>query len=128
MIMSKQLFVISNAASFWVNFNLSIIVFCAFLSITLIMANDDISSMNDAFTFINLCSLGFNTKCPFGNNGIDLFKKLKQESPGFITPSNSNIFLISKLSLHSHEFLILMYIFWICNCVYLIFVVLWIRC
>ena len=32
----------------------------------------------------------------FGNKGIDLFKKLKKHSHGFITPSNSNTFLIPK--------------------------------
>ena len=32
-----------------------------FLSDTLIMANPDISSINGASTFINVCSLGFKT-------------------------------------------------------------------
>ena len=34
--------------------------------------------MNGASTFINFCSLDFNTMCSFGKNDIDLFKKLKQ--------------------------------------------------
>ena len=69
---------------------------CVFLSSTLIIANPDISSINGASTFINLCSFGFNTICSFGKIGMDLFKKLKQQSHEFITPSNSNIFLIPK--------------------------------
>ena len=44
----------SSVAKFHVNFSLSIIVFCMFLSNTLIMANPDISSMNGDSTFINL--------------------------------------------------------------------------
>ena len=60
------------------------------------MANPDISSMNDACTFNNFCSLGFYTMHSFGKNGIDLFKKMKQQSHDFIMPSNLNIFLIPK--------------------------------
>ena len=44
------------------------------------MANPDISSMNKAYTFINFCSLGSNTIHSFGKIGIDLFKKLRQQS------------------------------------------------
>ena len=71
-------------------------VFCMFLSDILIMANPDISSINGLSTFINFHSLGFDTMYSFGKNGIDLFKKLKQQSYEFITPSDSNIFLIPK--------------------------------
>ena len=91
---SRPLFVISNIAKFHVNFNLSIIVLCVFLSNTFIIANPDISSINGASTFINLCSFGFNTTHSFGKIGMDLFRKLKQQSHEFITPSNSNILLI----------------------------------
>ena len=59
-----------------------------FFSSTLIIANPDISSINGASTFIDLHS--------FGKIGMDQFKKLKQQSHEFITPSNSNIFLIPK--------------------------------
>ena len=93
---SKLLFVTYSVAKFCTNFSLSIIVLCTFLSNNLITANPDISSMNGAFTFIYFCSLGFNTICSFGKNGIDLFKKLTQQSHEFIIPSNSNIFLILK--------------------------------
>ena len=47
-----------------------------------------------AFTLINFCSFGFSTTHSFGKIGKDLFKKLKQKSPKFITPSNSKTFLI----------------------------------
>ena len=96
MIVSKPLFVISNLAKFHMTFNFSIIVLCVFLSSMLIIANPDISSIKGASTFINLCPFGFNTMCSFGKIGIDLIKKLKQQSHEFMTPSNSNIFLIPK--------------------------------
>ena len=60
------------------------------------MTNPYISSMNGASTFINFCSLGFNTMHSFGMNGIDLFKKLKQQSDELTIPFSSNIFLIPK--------------------------------
>ena len=60
------------------------------------MASSDISSIKGASTFINFCSFGFNTIHSFGNNSIDLFNKLKQQSHEFMTPSTSNIFLIPK--------------------------------
>ena len=78
------------------NFNHDIIVLCVFLSSTLIIANPHISSLNCASTFINLCSFGFNSMSSFGKIGMDLFKKLKQQSHEFMTPSNSKIFLIPK--------------------------------
>ena len=43
---------------------------------------------------------GFNTICSFGKIGKDLFKKLKQQSWEFMTPSNSNIFLILKVKIY----------------------------
>ena len=76
------------------NFNLNIIVVCAFSSNTFIMANPDISSINGASTFINLCSFGFITTCSFGKVDMDLFRKIKQQFHEFMTPSNSNIVLI----------------------------------
>ena len=96
MIVSKPLLVTFNVAEFSVNFNLSIIVLCVVFPSTLIIANPDISSINGASTFINLCSFGFNTMCSFQKIGKDLFRKLKQQSCEFMTPSNSNIFLIPK--------------------------------
>ena len=67
-----------------------------FLSCTLIKANPDISSIYGASTLINFCSFGFNTIHSFGKSGKYLFQKLKQQSYKFMTPSNSNIFLIPK--------------------------------
>ena len=96
MIVFKPVLVISNVAKFHTNFNVSIIVLCVFLSSTLIIANPDILSINCASTFINFCSLYFNTMCSFGKIAMDLFKKLKQQSHEFITPSNSHTFLIPK--------------------------------
>ena len=58
------------------------------------IARPDISSTNEVYTLINFCSLGFSTMHSFGKMGRDLFRKLKQQSNYFITPSNSNTFLI----------------------------------
>ena len=66
MIVSKPFFVISNVATFHMNFNFSIIMLCIFLSSTLIMTNSVISSINGASTFINLYSFDFNTIYSFG--------------------------------------------------------------
>ena len=52
--------------------------------------------MNGASTFINFFSFGFNIIHSFGKIGMYLYKKLKQQSHEFLTPSNSNIFLIPK--------------------------------
>ena len=80
MTISELPFVISSVAKFCVNFNFSIIVFCMCLSNILIIANPDILSMNGASTFINFCSFSFNTLYSLGKIGMDLFKKLKQQS------------------------------------------------
>ena len=66
------------------------------LSNTFIIAKPEISSKNGTFIFISICSFAFNIVSPYRNNGIDLFKKLKQHSHKFITPFNSNTFLIPK--------------------------------
>ena len=52
--------------------------------------------MNGAVTLINFCSLGFIMTHSFGKMGRDLIRNLKQQSHEFITPSNSNTFLIPK--------------------------------
>ena len=96
MTVSKPLLVISNVAEFCMNFNLNITVLCVALSSTFIIANPDISSVNGTSTFISFCSFGFNTICSLWKIGKDLFKKLKKQSHEFMTPSNSNIFLIPK--------------------------------
>ena len=96
MIVSKPLLVISKVAGFHMIFNLSIILLCVVLSGTLLIANPDMSSINDSSTFITFCSFGFNTMHSFGKIGKDLFKRLNQQSHEFMTPSNSNIFLIPR--------------------------------
>ena len=118
MSVSKPLLVISNIAENHTNFNLSIIVLCVFLSSTLIIANPDISSINGASTFINLCFFVFNIMHSFGKIGKDLFKKLKEQSHEFIIPSNSNIFLIPKTkSMFSCLSDNKVYIFNLCLCI-----------
>ena len=66
MIVSKPLLVIPNVSEFHMNFNLSIMMLCVFLSSTLIMANPDISSINGASTFISFCSFGLTLYIPLG--------------------------------------------------------------
>ena len=82
----------SNIATFCVNLAFNIIVLWVDLSNSFIIAKPGISSKNGASIFISFCSFGFNTVSPPRNMGIDLFKKLKQHSHEFITPSNSNTF------------------------------------
>ena len=60
------------------------------------MAKPEILSKNEASTFINFSSFGFNNIFSFRNMGTDLFKKLKQHSHELITPCNLNTFLIPK--------------------------------
>ena len=69
---------------------------CVVLASILILASPDISSMNGAFTFINFCSFGSSTNHYLEKMGNDLFRELKQQFCEFITPSNSNIFLIPR--------------------------------
>ena len=74
-----------------------------FLPNTLIIPNPDISSMNGASTFINFCSLGFNTMHSCGKNGIDLFKKLKQQSHEFIISSSSSWCQVTGMNIGNFE-------------------------
>ena len=90
------LFVISNIAKFPVNFTFNIIVLCVSLSNIFTIAKPEISSTNGASTLINFYSFGFKIIFSFGKKDIDLFKKVKQHSHEFITPSISNTFLIPK--------------------------------
>ena len=71
-------------------------VLCISLSSIFTIAKPETSSINGASILTNFCFFGFKTKFSFGNRGIDLFKKLKQHSHEFITPSSSNTFLIPK--------------------------------
>ena len=78
------------------NLILNFIVFWVDLSNNFIITKPEISSKNGASIFISFCYLGFNIVSPFRNKGIDLFKKLKQHSHEFVTPSSLNTFLIPK--------------------------------
>ena len=54
------------------------------------MTIPDISSTKGASKSINFCSFGFTETFSHGKKGIDLFKKLSQESHESITPSSLN--------------------------------------
>ena len=110
----------SSITVFHVNLNFNIIVLWVDLSNNFIIAKPEISSKNGISTFISICSFGFYTISSFGNKGIDLFKKLKQQSCEFITPSSLNTFLIPKTIYMFHVFQILKYILQICEHVYLL--------
>ena len=56
---SVPLFTISSTAMLHANFGFISNVLWVSLSNIFTMAKPDISSINEAFTFINLCSLGF---------------------------------------------------------------------
>ena len=60
------------------------------------MAIPEISSTNGASTKMNFCSFGLSITYSFEKNGMDLLRKLKQDSCESITPSNSKIFLIQR--------------------------------
>ena len=63
---SKELLVTSNVAKFDTNLSFNIIVFSAFLSNILTIANPEISSTKGASIFISLCSSGFKTMFSLG--------------------------------------------------------------
>ena len=93
---SKPLLAMPNIADFHVNFSFTNMVVCVVPPSILTIASPNISSINGAFTLINFCSFGFKTMHSFGKMGQDLFKKLKQQTCEFITPSSSNTFLITN--------------------------------
>ena len=78
------------------NFSFIVSVICSFTSHNFVMAIPDIFSINRASTMISFYSLGFTCTFSLGKKGMDLFKKLIQESCESITPSNSKMFLIPK--------------------------------
>ena len=65
---------------------------CVSLPNSLIMAKLEILSVKGVSTFTIFHSPGLRITFSFGNNGSDLFKKLKQHSRELNTPSNSNTF------------------------------------
>ena len=56
----------------------------------------EIFSTNCASTMTSLYSFGLISTFAFGKKGIDLFKKLKQESCESMTPSTFKMFLIPR--------------------------------
>ena len=91
---SGPLLTISTVAAFHMNFSFNSIVLLVLLCNILMIARPDISSINGAFTLINLCTFDFSMIHFFEKLGKDLFKNLKQQSHEFLTPSDSNTFLI----------------------------------
>ena len=90
------LFTMSNIALFHVNFSFNNKVLWFSPSNILTIDSPEFLSINGAFTFINICSLGFKITWLSGNMGMDLFKNLKQQSLEFITPSNSKTFFMPR--------------------------------
>ena len=86
----------SSITIFYISLTFNIIALWIDLSNNFIIAKPEISSKNGASIFFSFCSFGFNIISSFRNKGIDLFKRLKQHSCEFITPSSSSTFLIPK--------------------------------
>ena len=89
-------FVTLNVALFLMNFNFIVRVTWSFISSNVVMAIPDISSTKGASKTMSFCSFGFTSTFFLGKNGMDLFRKLKQDSCESITPSSSNRFLIPR--------------------------------
>ena len=70
------------------------LVACSFMSRILTMAIPDNSSTKGASITIIFCVFGAISTAVTGKNGIDLLRKLKQESHESIMPSSSKIFFI----------------------------------
>ena len=93
---SLVLFVTLNVALFLMNFYFIMSVIYSFMSRSFVIAIPDISSIKGTSKTIHFSSLCFTWTFSFGKNGMDLFRKLKQESHESITPSSSNTFLIPR--------------------------------
>ena len=77
MTVSEALFITSNITRFHINLSFTIIVFCAVLSNTLIIAKPEILFTNGVPIFINFFSFGFNTICSLGKERYRPFQKAK---------------------------------------------------
>ena len=95
-IVPVEVLVIYNIAEFLTNFMFSIIIISTFLSDIFTITNPDISSMEDTFILINLCSLGLNIIYSFRKHGVNLFKELKHDYLEMSIPSTSNIYFIPR--------------------------------
>ena len=67
-------------------------VVCSFMSKIFTMAIPDNSLIKGASTMTIFCDAGAISTVGTGKNGIDLLRKLKQDSLESIMPSNSNMF------------------------------------
>ena len=67
-------------------------VVCTFMSKIFTMAIPDNSSIKGASTMTIFCDVGATSTFVIGKNGIDLLRKLKQDSLESVTPSSSNMF------------------------------------
>ena len=67
---------------------------CSLMSKIFTMAIPDSSSTKEASTMTIFCDAGAIYTVVTGENGIDLLRKLKQDSLKSITPSSSNMFFI----------------------------------
>ena len=70
------------------------VVTCSFMSKILTMAIPDSSSMKGACITTIFCVFGAISTAVTGKYGIDLLRKLKQESHESIMPSSSKMFFI----------------------------------
>ena len=70
------------------------LVVCSLMSNIFTMAIPDNSSIKGASTMTIFCDAGAISTVVTGKNGIDLLRKLKQDSLESITPSSSNMFFI----------------------------------
>ena len=78
------------------NFSLIIFVAYSFMSKIFTVAIPDSYSTKGVSITTIFCILGAIYTTVTGKNGIDLLRKLKQESHESITPSSSKIFFIPK--------------------------------
>ena len=69
-------------------------VVCSFMSNFFTMAMPDDSSTKGASTMTIFCDAGAISTVITGKDGIDLLRKIKQDSLESITPSSSNMFFI----------------------------------
>ena len=88
------LLVIFKTTLFLMNFNLIVLVACSFMSKFFTMAIPDSSSMKGASITAIFCAFRAISTVVTGKKGIDLLRKLKQESHESIMPSSSKIFFI----------------------------------
>ena len=88
------LFLIFKTTLFQINFNFIMFVVYSFMSKIFTMAMPDNSSTKGASIMTIFSDAGAIFTVITGKNGIDLLRKLKQDSRESIMPSSSNMFFI----------------------------------